>query len=181
MQKIKSTSHVLYLLFSALCWIMPLLIIYFILFDLDGIFNLWSSWFTVISPDQIQNISDFSFLHRLIILGIQFIPLSITILICHKLAQLFKLYEQGYLFEENNIRLIKSVGIYMMLGQLIQLIYQPLISIALTFNNPVGKRLIVMTVSTTNLSTIITALIILVTSWIIKEASQLKTDTQLTI
>ncbi|HAU0774229.1 TPA: DUF2975 domain-containing protein, partial [Legionella pneumophila] len=80
-----------------------------------------------------------------------------------------------------NIKLIKSISIYMILGELVQLIYQPLITAALTFNNPTGERFISITLGSANASTLITAFIILVASWILKEANQLQSDSQLTI
>ncbi|MFO2648991.1 DUF2975 domain-containing protein, partial [Legionella pneumophila serogroup 1] len=67
------------------------------------------------------------------------------------------------------------------LGELVQLIYQPLITAALTFNNPTGERFISITLGSANASTLITAFIILVASWILKEANQLQSDSQLTI
>ncbi|HHT9780192.1 TPA: DUF2975 domain-containing protein, partial [Legionella pneumophila] len=67
------------------------------------------------------------------------------------------------------------------LGELVQLIYQPLITAALTFNNPTGERFSSITLGAANASTLITAFIILVASWILKEANQLQSDSQLTI
>lgn len=193
MQKIKSTSHILHLFFRTLCWILPLATTYLILFHLERIID-WGAWASIIPSVHIsakysQTASSivvnaahyFSIYHRLAIVFIHMIPLSITILICHKLASLFHLYEQGSLFEEENIRLIKHISICMILGELLQLIYQPLMAAALTFDNPPGERFASITLGTTNASTIITAFIILVASWIIKEAHQLKSDSQLTI
>ncbi|WED43061.1 DUF2975 domain-containing protein [Legionella cardiaca] len=177
MQKIKFTSHMLYLLFRALCWLIPLITTYLILFNIEDMLT-WGGW--AVTPAQIHD-THFSLTHRLAILAIQCAPLSISVLIFHKLANLFRLYEQGNLFEEENIKLIKQISIYMIAGELLQLIYQPLITAALTFNNPPGQRFASITLGTTNVSTLITACIILVASWIIKEAHQLKADSQLTI
>lgn len=180
MQKIKNTSHLLFLLFRTLCWALPLGTAYLILFHLNSMLD-WGSWHTILSQTHIINPTHYSLLHRLIILLIELLPLSITVLICNQLARLFHLFELGTLFEEENIRLIKRISIYMIMGELIQLIYQPMITAALTFNNPKGERIASITLGTTNISTLITAFIILVASWIIKEAQQLKADSQLTI
>ncbi|ARG97009.1 DUF2975 domain-containing protein [Legionella micdadei] len=180
MQKIKSVSHVLSQFFRGLCWLLPLIMSYFTLFHLEGALNI-GVFSQVISSEKVQNAGYFSLTHRLFILLIEFLPLSITVLICHKLANLFRLYERGYLFEEENISLIKHVAIFMLIGQLIQLVYQPLITAALTLNNPAGERFASITLGTTNASTIITAIIMLVASWIIKEAQQLNVDSKLTI
>ncbi len=180
MNKIKCSSHILYLFFRALCWVIPLATIYLILFNLAGLLE-WGSMALIIPSVHVNNGSDFSLIHRLVILSIQLLPLSVTVLICKRLAKLFQLYEQGQLFEMDNIKLIKNISILMIIGQIVQIIYQPLITVALTFNNPVGERIASISLGTTNASTLITAFILLVASWIIKEAHLLKSDSQLTI
>ncbi|MGQ3892811.1 DUF2975 domain-containing protein [Legionella sp. CNM-4043-24] len=180
MQKIKTTSQLLCFFFRAVCLLLPLVTAYLIFFHLGDVLN--AGFFdSIISSSQIQDVGHFSLWHRLIILAIQLLPLSITVLICHQLAGLFHLYGQGYLFEESNIRLIKAISIYMIAGELVHIIYQPLITAALTFNNPVGERFATISLSTTNIATLITAAIILIASWIVKEAQLLKADAQLTI
>lgn len=179
MQKIKSMSHLFFLLFKILAYGLPLITAYLILFHLENMLN-WGAWHSLLST-PVKDPSHFFLLHRFIILSIESLPLSITVLICHQLAKLFRLYESGHLFEEENIRLIKNISIYMILGEFIQLIYQPLITAALTFTNPSGQRIASITLGTANISTLITAFIILVASWIIKEAHKLKTDALLTI
>ncbi|KTD23534.1 Protein of uncharacterised function (DUF2975) [Legionella lansingensis] len=180
MKKIQFTSHMFYLFFRSLCIFLPLVTTYLILFHLQGMLSL-GFWNSIVSSSHIENTSDFSLVHRLVILGIHYLPLTVTVMICYKLAKLFRLYEQGDLFEDENIKLIKHIGILMLIGQLVQLIYQPMITAALSFNNPVGHRFASITLGSTNVSTVITALIILIASWIIKEANQLKTEVKFTI
>ncbi|STX29044.1 Protein of uncharacterised function (DUF2975) [Legionella beliardensis] len=180
MKKIQTVSRILSLFFRVLCWVMPMVTSYLILFHLSGLLE-WGAFALIIPAVHVQDTVHFSFLHRLMILAVQLLPLSITVSICYKLANLFKLYEKGELFAESTIKLIRSISIYMILGEVIQLIYQPLITASLTFNNPPGQRIASITLGSTNVSTLITACIILVASWIIKEANQLKVEAQLTI
>lgn len=78
--------------------------------------------------------------------------------------------------------MIRKIGILMLIGEMIQLLfYQPLMSFALSYNNPVGHRFITVSLGTTNMTSVITAVIILLAAWIVKEAHQLKTESQLTI
>ncbi|STX51602.1 Protein of uncharacterised function (DUF2975) [Legionella busanensis] len=180
MSKIQLASRILSVCFKFFCWFIPLITIYLILFKLPKLLDM--STFVLMMPAvHIDKAMQFSLLHRLIILTIQFLPLSITIMICYKLAKLFRLYAEGKLFEQINIKLIKSISVYMIVGQVIQLIYQPLITAALTFTNPPGQRIASITLGSANVSTLITAMVILVASWIVKEANQLKLDAQLTI
>lgn len=179
MKKIQRASHVLCLFFKSICWLLPLVIAFLTFFKIDAMIS--SGMFSQSLFDSKIYSTNYSFLHKLIIFAIQLIPLSITILICHKLARLFHLYEKGVLFEIENFKIIKKISIYMIIGELLQLIYQPLITAALSFNNPVGQRFASITLGSTNASTLVTAFIILIASWIVKEAHQLKNDVQLTI
>jgi hypothetical protein len=99
MQKIKNTSHILYLLFRSLCWFIPLTTTVLILFKFDWMCYI-GAWSSLISAEQIRDPSHFSWLHRSILLTIEWMPMTITILICNKLARLFGLFEKGDLFEE---------------------------------------------------------------------------------
>jgi hypothetical protein len=179
MKKIQLTSQVLRILFRIFCWSVPLITAYLILFKLETLLN-WGFWSSVIPLKQIHS-SHYSLMHRFIILAIQLLPISITVIVCNKLAKLFSLYGKGILFEEENINLIKGISIFMIVGELIQFIYQPLMSAALSFNNPPGERFASILMGTTNISTLVIAIIILVASWILEEAQQLKSDSQLTI
>jgi len=180
MKKIQTTSRMLSRLFLALCWIIPLGTAYLVLFHLKECLD-WGLFSLMLPSEQVQHIETFSPAHRLLILAIQFLPISITVFICASLARLFKLYEYGRLFEEDNIKLVRRISIYMLSGELLHLVYQPLMTVALTFNNPPGERMASISLGSTNVATLITALIILVASWIFKEANQLNKEAQLTI
>lgn len=179
MKKIRTASRILHLVFMSLCWLLPILVAFFTFFHIDTMIH-YGMFDQVISSSKIYS-TDYSLIHKAIIFTIQLLPLSITIGICYRLAQLFHLYEQGSLFELDNIKIIKQISIFMITGELIQIIYQPLITAALSFNNPAGQRFASITLGSTNLTTLITAFIILIASWIVKEAHELKNDVQLTI
>lgn len=172
MKKIQRASHVLCLFFKSICWLSPLVIAFLTFFKIDAMID-YGMFDRIVSSSKIYS-TDYSFLHKLIIFAIQLLPLSITILICHKLSRLFHLYEKGMFFEIENIKIIKQVSIFMIISELLQLIYQPLITVALSFNNPTGQRFASITLGSTNASTLVTAFIILIASWIVKEARQLK-------
>ena len=179
MKKIQQTSHILYLFFKLLTWSLPIIMTYLIFFKIDAM--LYYGMFEEIIPTSKIHSMDYSLIHRAVIFIIQLLPLSMTIAICHKLAKLFHLYEQGLLFEIENIKIIKQISIFMIIGELVQLIYQPLMTAALSFINPAGQRFASLSLGSTNASTLITAFIILIASWIVKEANQIKNDAQLTI
>lgn len=174
MKKIKTMSHHLSRLFHAACVAYPLLQFYFIFFNLD-FFLAWAK--------PMLGLTDFSNLYlgqHLAIIVISTIPMSITVFIYHQLAKLFRLYEQGYLFEIENIKLIKSIGICILINELAGFIYQPFMSLALTFYNPVGERMLGIGFGPSNLAMVVTGLVVLTASWVAEEAHELKLDTQLT-
>ncbi|KTD66322.1 DUF2975 domain-containing protein [Legionella spiritensis] len=180
MNKIQRLSRLLHLFFKSLCWLIPAVMAYLIFFNMEAMIH-YGMFDKILSASRIQA-TDYSMLQRAILFLIQAIPLSITVFICHKLARLFRLYEQGCLFEVENIRIIRQISLFMITGELIHLVlYQPLITAALSFNNPPGQRFISITFGEANASTLMTAIIILLASWIVKEAYQLKADAQLTI
>ena len=179
MNNIQKASYVLHLFFKSLCWLYPLVITYSIFFQINALIEL-GVFDRLISSSTIHS-THFSWLHRGVIVLIEWIPMTFTLLIFHRLAKLFKLYQRGHLFEMDNIKVIKQISIFMIIGELIELIYQPLMTIALTFHNPAGQHIASISMGSTNINSLITAFIILVASWIMKEAHQLKTDAQLTI
>ncbi len=173
-------------LFRIFCWAIPLTTAYLILFDIQGMMNV-GGWPAVLAnfdhPVLLEkvNLVNFSLAHRFILLAIEFLPISLTVLIFYKLSGLFRLYAEERYFEEKNVQLIKGIGICIVSGQLIQIIYQPIITLALTYTNPIGERYIALGLGTTNAASFITGFVIIVASCIIKEANKLKSESQLTI
>lgn len=172
--KIKRASRLLSLLFQTVCWVYPVLSVYLFFSHPNSVFE-WADL------GANFNFSDLSVSQHLVTLALYSVPLGILVLIYHKLAKLFSLYEKGCLFEPQNIQLIQSIGVYMIMSQMIQFIYQPLMTFALTFHQPTGQHIISLSFGSTNFATLVTGFVIVTASWIIAEAHQLKTDVQLTI
>jgi hypothetical protein len=105
----------------------------------------------------------------------------VWMMIYYRLTQLFRLYAKEILFELENIRCIKSIGVYLMLNVLIGFICQPLMSLTLTFNQPPGQRFMNFDFSTNDFIIIMVGVMILVVSLIMQEARRIKKDKELTI
>lgn len=112
---------------------------------------------------------------------ISLIPLTVNLFLLYFLIRLFQLYEKCEIFSLKNVRYIKCIGYTLFIGQLINPIYQALLSAALTWNNPHGKRMIVASLSGTNMAILLTALLIILISWIMAEGHQLAEDQKYTI
>lgn len=175
MNKIKKMSHLLSSLFYASCLVYPILEFCGIFFDLDEMMA-WAK-----PKDSVYQFANLSFTHHLVVFFIYSIPIFITVFICYQLGKLFQLYGRGFLFEKENIKLIKSIGIGMIVGELCQLLYRPVMSYVLTFYKPFGERSISVLIGTSNFATLLTGFVILTASLIIQEAQKLKTDVQFTV
>lgn len=133
------------------------------------------------SASSSSGIAEFELYHRLLLLAVECIPLTVTVLIFRRISKLFALYSEGTLFSPENTRLIRSIGLLMLIGQGLLLIYQPLNTAVMSMNNPVGERYIALSISNHNISTIVTALVIIVASWIVGEAQKINDDAKLTV
>jgi hypothetical protein len=109
------------------------------------------------------------------------LPTTIIMMILYFLIKLFKLYEQSKIFTTLNVKYIKNIGITMLIGQGVNLIYEALITFALTFHNPAGHKIASITFGTFDVYNIITAIMVIVISWIMAEGCKLQEEHQLTV
>lgn len=109
------------------------------------------------------------------------LPSAIIMAILYFLIKLFKLYEQGKIFTVLNVKYIKNVGITMLIGQVVNFIYEGLISFALTFHNPAGHKVATVSFGTFDVYNILTAIMVIVISWIMAEGCKLQEEHQYTV
>lgn len=109
------------------------------------------------------------------------IPTAINMLLFYFLIKLFRGYERAEIFTLNNVKYIRNIGWMLLISQLVKPIYEGLITAALTFHNPHGHRYATISFGSTDIMPIVTALIIILVSWIMVEAHKLHDDQQLTI
>jgi len=112
---------------------------------------------------------------------ISLIPLTIKLFILGYLIKLFQKFEQASIFTLYNANCIKKIGYVMLIGQVMNPIYQALMSAALTWHNPPGHRLATITLSGTNAGIVLTAILIILVSWIMAEAYKLSEEQRLTV
>ncbi len=189
MNKIKRISRCFRILFQLLFLIIPILFIY--------------AWTT--SPESVvmmNGLINFSFIPRAYIatgdhasrilhvlagpekiLGgfIGAIPLIIKLYMLYALIKLFKLYERGEIFTLENVRYIRNIAYAMLISQLVTPVCEFLMGIALTMRNPPEHRFAAVTLDQTNIEVILTALIVILISWIMAEDCKLNEEQQLTI
>ena len=119
--------------------------------------------------------------NRLLGFTVGLIPLGIDLAVFLFLYKLFGLYARSRIFTEANVRLIRRIGCAILIGQASSPIHQALLTLVLTFNNEPGQRVIRIGFSSTDLSKIVTALIIIVVAWVMDEGRKLREENALVI
>lgn len=112
---------------------------------------------------------------------ITLIPTGIDLLTLYFLIKLFRLYEKGEIFTISNVRYLRNIAYTLLVGELINPIYQGLISGAMTWHNPPGHRFASIGFDGTDFGIILLTLFIILISWIMAEGCKLREEQQLTI
>jgi len=134
-----------------------------------------------------QGISEKAILHTLLfrekMLGclVSVIPMMVKMFILYTLIKLFGLYVKRKIFSIYHVKLIRNIGYALLIGQIIEPFYQFIMGIVLTMNNPPHHRYASITLDQTNIGILLTALLIILISWIMAEGCKLHDEQQLTI
>lgn len=183
MNRIKRISKFFRVFFQIILVIMPLIFVYTWLsspqeFVLPGgVIHMTSV------PDAYRNhiFHVLSGSERLMAALVSAVPVCIVLFIVYSLIKLFKLYEQGEIFSLANVRYIRNIGYAMLALQIVDPFYQLAIGYVLTVNNPPGQGYMSVTLDQGNVEGILTALVVILISWIMAEGCKLREEQQLTI
>jgi|SRR5579885_525890 hypothetical protein len=140
------------------------------------------SWFNVIPRVYQDNIAYKLDLNTKIAgFVVTMIPTMIKLMVLYFLIKLFGLYERLEFFSANNVRYIRNAGYALLLEQIIRPFSDFILGFILTSGNPPGFRYATMIITGTNLGLMLTALVIILISWIMTEGAKLHDEQQLTI
>jgi len=109
------------------------------------------------------------------------IPLAVHLAVLYYLIRLFSLYEEGKIFFMENVIATKRIGLLLALQQIINPLYEIMITPVLTWYNPVGQRVIEADFSNSNVGLLIMGLMIILVSWIMAEGCKLREEHDLTV
>jgi hypothetical protein len=112
---------------------------------------------------------------------VSLIPLTVNLFILYFLIKLFRQFSRGDIFSVSNITYIKRIGYTLLIGQLLGMIHEGLMSAVLTWHNPPGHRMIGISLSGTNIGILLMALLIILIAWIMTEGNKLKEEQEYTI
>lgn len=146
-----------------------------------GIFAHKTGFSLSMIPDGISVMHTLTATDRLLGFLISLIPVGIILFVSFYLFRLFLNYQKNIIFSLDNVTLIKKVGITALIGQVLMLFHEALMSLAITIGNPHGHRFIMLTFTGTNFGIILAAVLAILISWIMGEGLKLKQETELTI
>lgn len=118
---------------------------------------------------------------RLLAFLVSLIPASVAIYGLINLKNLLQLYGQAVVFSEHNVRCFARLGYTLIAWVLANLIYVVLVSIVLTFNNPPGERMVVAQFGIADVGTLTIGAVVVLVSWVMKEAVTMQQEQELTV
>jgi hypothetical protein len=195
MNRIKNVSLFFRLVFQIIFVALPILLIISWIYApnelvlLDGFIKLNAipATYSKMHAYTAQGIPEKAILHALTLgeksLGflVSVIPMVVEMFILYSLIKLFKRYEKGEIFSIHHVRYIRNIGYALLVGQIIEPIYQFVMGLVLTLNNPPHHHYAAITLDQTNIGIILTALLVILISWIMAEGCKLHEEQQLTI
>ncbi len=171
---LSSTAHRLYWLLSALALVLPpLLFVFWMIAEPDTL-----SRFATTSK---LPVSELAFGQRIAGLVISLLTIAPVLFILVRLRKLFALYARGILFSRENITALRDTGFGFVAYAAVDLITDPLFSLALTYNNPEGQRMISVGISASTFGSVCLGFIILAIAKAMDEARRINDEHALTV
>ncbi len=181
MKNIQYVSRFYKWLFQIMFCILPIIYVVFWINAPSPIFSEVYGFSMSFVPDEILITQALTKGTKMLGFMVGLIPLSIHLFTLYFLIVLFKQFERNNIFAKINVHYIKRIGYTVLAGQLLNPLYQALISPVLTWHNPPGQRVVTITLSGTNLGLLLTSLLIILISWIMAEGYKLKEEQDYTV
>lgn len=112
---------------------------------------------------------------------VSLLQLAVFLYATATLLRLFRLYEQGRIFDDENVRCFSLLSRSLICWCVMGVLVDPLQSIALTLHHPEGQRMLSLGLSSDDLSFLLVGGILAVISWVMEEARKIKEEQELTI
>lgn len=94
----------------------------------------------------------------------------------HRLRRLFDLYARGHVFTSENAGCLRGFALSVILYAALSPPVGALLSVILTIGNPPGQRMLMVTLTSTELALIFLGAVLLVISWVMNESARLADD-----
>lgn len=174
-QRITVVSHRLRLVCTGLVFCLPVLCaVFWILFN-----RIYALIPMISLPVHLDH--RVTALPRLMAFLSDLVPLSALIYGLKKLNRLFLLYENGHIFTNENVDCYRRLGRALMVWVACDIVNRSLLGIALTLDNPPGKRLLVIGLDGGDFTGVFVGLVILIIAWVMEEGRKIREDQALII
>jgi hypothetical protein len=120
--------------------------------------------------------TEISYTTRALCFMLSMIPNGIIMFGFYHLIKLFKLYESGQVFTNECIRHIKICAYSVLAWLIADFFTTSLLILALTLENPVGQRILSISLGPKHLSTLIISIIAIIIAQVMDEARKLKDE-----
>lgn len=143
-----------------------------------------NEWMELDAITDVMNgapVRDFAMWQRLACFGASMLTGGAVMYVFHRLARLFDLYAGGEFFGSGTVACYRAVGWGLIAQQVLSLPEGGLLAVILTWNNPVGERLVTVSVDDANISLVVVGLMIILISRIMDEGRKMREEQQLTI
>lgn len=118
---------------------------------------------------------------RLLSCAVSALPVAVFIAAGIIFIKLFTLYGKGVVFEKENVRCYRNLGIIMLIKAATGVVSRSLLSVTLTIQMGEGHRMLTVGFGSDDVSDIIIGILIILVSWIMEEARIIKEEADLTV
>lgn len=182
MEKIQAHSRQVRRVLQGLYLLAPLLTLYYWLSVNTGLDYLFRTGIIETEFDPMifanQSLSPST---RLLAFLASMLPCGILMYALKQLIHLFKHYEKREIFTISTATHYQRLGYVFFYWAAGSLLYSGLISVILSFNNPPGERVLSLTFTGINVLTILCGFMVLIISWVMKEAQTIADEHRHTV
>jgi hypothetical protein len=174
-ERITTASRKLRRLCTGLIFCLPVICALFWIF-----FNQFFSKVPMI-PLPVRVTDDLPALTRFLAFLADLIPLAIMIAGLQRLRDLFRLYEKGLIFTEENVNCFRSLGRILIIWVACDVVRRTLLGLVLTMFNPPGRRILTIGLDSADFTGVFVGIVVLIISWVMDEARKIQEDQALFI
>jgi len=115
-------------------------------------------------------------------MAVSVVPAALQFLFMRQWVVLFGLYRRGRIFETENVRCFARMGKSLLaLSAFEILLSTPIHGLVLTLDNPSGKHMLGLGLSSDHLSSLATAIALVVIAWVMDEGCKLRSEADLVV
>ncbi len=125
-------------------------------------------------PIEVQR--NLSLHSRLLCFAASFIPICVQMVGIVVLMRLFKLYEQMLFFSDANVACFRKLGKVLLAQAIAGVLYVPLLSLAITMDNPPGQRRLAVGFDSLDVTALVVGIMVIVISWVMEEGRKIQDE-----